>query len=442
MKIWDILTIAFMNLWRRKLRAFLTVLGMAIGTTSIVVMVSLGIGMQETNRQMFENWGDLSTLTVNNYRWVETGRGMMSGEEVKLDEKSVQAIKKISGVKAVMPQVQTWCMVTSGQYASDLSILGVDMEVAEEFGFKLEEGGRMPQNVGGSKIEVVFGNYVLQNFYNPRTGKQAFDYKTGTNKISLEKSRFQMTFDYNNIYDYEDYGGETRPKGKMYKLNPVGVQAEEGNNSSYYSLMDINTLKKLAKDNKDFINLDFDNYNSVLVKCTSSSEVTTVQKAIEDMGYGVDSLQSSLEIQQQSARQTQSLLGAIGGVALLVAAIGIMNTMMMSIYERTREIDIIKVLGCRMKNISTMFLSEAAYIGFFGGLVGLGLSYLLGFLMNTFMFASENGMSMGMASMKSVIPIWLALGGVLFSVAVAFVSGMYPAVKAMRLSALAAIRSE
>jgi ABC-type antimicrobial peptide transport system permease subunit len=163
-------------------------------------------------------------------------------------------------------------------------------------------------------------------------------------------------------------------------------------------------------------------------------DVLTVQQQIQDMGYGASSLQDALKAAQESAKQLQMLLGAIGGVALLVAAIGIMNTMMMSIYERTRELGIIKVLGCRMSNIATLFLTEAAYIGFFGGALGLALSYTLSFVLNTAVLQS--------VGMSSVIPLYLSLGALLFSVVVALISGMYPAIRAMRLSALTAIRSE
>ena len=89
-------------------------------------------------------------------------------------------------------------------------------------------------------------------------------------------------------------------------------------------------------------------------------------------------------------QQIQYLLGAIGGVSLLVAAIGIMNTMMMSIYERTKEIGIIKVLGCRMDNIAELFLTEAAYIGFFGGAAGLGISYGLSAVINHFVGVADS----------------------------------------------------
>jgi putative ABC transport system permease protein len=432
MKTLDLLSMAFMNLWRRKLRAFLTVLGMVIGTASIVVMVSLGIGINESFRETYERAGSLTTIQVNAYRMVESKNGYFgNAQEVVLDDKSVQSFQQIKGVTAVMPLLSTWGMIKSGQYVSDLSIAGVDMKLAEEFGFKLSEG-KMPSSNSGSKYEIVLGSWTLQNFYNPKTGKQAID-ANGNSKITLERSRFQMTFDYQNVYG-DSSGDSGTPKGKMYDIKPVGVMAQEGNNYAYYSLMDINAVRKLAKENKNFMGIDPKKYSEIWVKCADIDQVLTVQKQIQDMGYGASSLQDALKAAQESAKQLQMLLGAIGGVALLVAAIGIMNTMMMSIYERTREIGIIKVLGCRMSNIATLFLTEAAYIGFFGGALGLALSYTLSFILNTAVLQS--------VGMSSVIPLYLSLGALLFSVVVALISGMYPAIRAMRLSALTAIRAE
>ena len=127
----------------------------------------------------------------------------------------------------------------------------------------------------------------------------------------------------------------------------------------------------------------------------------------------------------------------IGGVAMLVAAISICNTMLMSIYERTREIGVMKVLGCKMSKIGAMFLTEAGIIGFGGGAMGLGISYVLSFVINTVIAANGAG-----DSFRSVIPPYLALGGVAFSVLVGVLAGLYPSQRAMRLSALAAIRNE
>ena len=135
----------------------------------------------------------------------------------------------------------------------------------------------------------------------------------------------------------------------------------------------------------------------------------------------------------------QAVLGGIGAVSLFVAAIGIANTMMMSIYERTKEIGVIKVLGCAMGNIRNMFLIEAGFIGFVGGLIGLVFSYLISFLVNKFL---AGVFLYGMDSKLSVIPPWLAAAAVMFAVLIGMAAGFFPALRAMRLSPLAAIRNE
>ncbi len=432
MKPADLLRTAFMNLWRRKLRAILTVLGMVIGTASIVVMVSLGIGIQQATLESFENTGSLTLIQVNSYKWVESADGRSgSSTETILNKKSVEAFKQIPGVKAVMPMITGYGIIKSGQYVCDASILGIDMATAEQFGIELASGNLPSSYRGGSNYEMVFSSYMLNNFYNPKNGKQAID-REGNSKVTLD-SRFQMTFDYSNIYNYDMGGDGTQQKGKFYKISPVGVMSEESNDFSWYCLMDIEALLKLAKENKNFMNVETDRYYQVYVKCNDIDDVKAVKTAIDEMGYGTYSLQDAVEMAQKSAQQIQYLLGAIGSVSLLVAAIGIMNTMMMSIYERTREIGIIKVLGCRMSNIAGLFLTESAYIGLFGGGIGLGLSYGLGMLINTFVAGS---------GFKSVIPPYLAIGAVVFSIAVAMISGLYPALRAMRLSPLTAIRTE
>ena len=135
----------------------------------------------------------------------------------------------------------------------------------------------------------------------------------------------------------------------------------------------------------------------------------------------------------------QAALGGIGAVSLFVAAIGIANTMMMSIYERTKEIGVLKVLGCAMKNIRSMFLIEAGFIGFAGGIIGVILSFIVSFLINRFLAAM---FLYGMEGKLSVIPLWLALPSVFFAVLIGMAAGFFPAVRAMKLSPLAAIRNE
>ena len=433
MKFSDMLRTAFLNLWRRKLRAFLTVLGMVIGTSSIVVMVSLGIGMREAMIESYSQMGSMTNITVTRWNYSVDENGNYSSSEKDLNKKTVELFKQIPGVEVVMPRITTGGMVKSGRYVADISIMGIDTSVAEQFGITLAEGSMPTARTTGGTFDIVFGSDLFQYgyFYDPNTGKPAVD-KDGNSKVTLD-SRFQLTFDYNNIYGDPNDIMEGYTPGKMYRLNATGVTAASGNEFSWYCLMDIEALKKLAKENQNFMNLDTSNYNEVILKCTDTDAVEAVNQTVKDMGYGTECLQEWIEQSEQSIRQTQYLLGAIGGVSLLVAAIGIMNTMMMSIYERTKEIGIIKVLGCRMSNIAGLFLTESAYIGFFGGALGLGVSYTLSMLLNKFL--ADSGM-------HSSIPLYLALGAVAFSILVALISGLYPAFRAMRLSPLAAIRNE
>ena len=430
MKLSDMLRTAFMNLWRRKLRAFLTVLGMVIGTSSIVVMMSLGIGIRASTVESYASMGSLTNITVSSWRWVPSEDGNSgTSTEKKLDKRSVESFKSIPGVVAVMPQITAGGMLKSGKWVSDCSIMGIDSEVAPIFGIELSEGRYPEYKRGGSTYEIVMSQDVLNWFRDPNTNKQAVD-KDGVSKITLD-SRFQLTFDYANVYP--DMGSEGRVPGKIYKLTPVGMVSPNTNEFSWYCLMDLEALKKLAKENPDMMNLDTSVYQQVSVKCENTDAVASVKAVIDEMGFGTSSLQDAVEQAEKQMQQIQYLLGAIGGVSLLVAAIGIMNTMMMSIYERTREIGIIKVLGCRMSNIAGMFLSEAAFIGLFGGALGIGISYGLSAVIN--LFVGESGF-------KSLIPAYLAIGALGFSILVAMISGLYPALRAMRLSPLTAIRNE
>ena len=161
-----------------------------------------------------------------------------------------------------------------------------------------------------------------------------------------------------------------------------------------------------------------------------------MQETIKAMGFQAYSLTDMIESVKKQSRTMQGILGGIGAVSLFVAAIGITNTMIMSIYERTREIGVIKVLGADIKDIKKMFLIEAGLIGFIGGIIGLLLSYSISLILN------KVGSHLTGGSNISVIPIYLALGSVIFASIVGIISGYSPARRAMNLSALEAIRSE
>ena len=205
---------------------------------------------------------------------------------------------------------------------------------------------------------------------------------------------------------------------KIYKKNPIPGQP----------------TNKKGKPYSYFI------YNQAYVYVDDMENVTAVQKAITDMGFQANSQMEWIEQSQQTYNMIQLVLGGIGAISLFVAAIGIANTMMMSIYERTKEIGVLKVLGCALGDIRTMFLLEAGFIGFMGGTAGLALSYGVSALINRFLSSGIMGIEGGNGISR--IPLWLAGMSLVFAVAIGMLAGLFPALRAMKLSPLAAIRNE
>ena len=181
-------------------------------------------------------------------------------------------------------------------------------------------------------------------------------------------------------------------------------------------------------------------YSKLIVETDSMDHVSELQKEISGLGYSAYSDADWIAQQQKTMGYIQLVLGGIGAVSLLVAAIGIANTMMMSIYERTKEIGIMKVFGCDMRNIQGMFLMEAGFIGLIGGVTGLLISYILSVIVNA--VVKNMGSDMGLSGGISYIPPWLALASLVFAVLVGMIAGFFPSLRAMKLSPLAAIRNE
>jgi ABC-type lipoprotein release transport system permease subunit len=187
-------------------------------------------------------------------------------------------------------------------------------------------------------------------------------------------------------------------------------------------------------------------YERVIVKCDDIDEVVNVMDKIKELGYECYSpIQMLDDMKEQSAGLRQILLG-IGIMSFVIAAIGIANTMYMSIYERTREIGIIKVIGARLKDIKQLFMMEAWWIGVFGGILGVALSYFLSFLLNKFnvnlgssvIWTPEGEVKLD----SSYIPIWLSAVALTFAPIASLLAGLLPSRRAMKLSVIKALRQD
>ena len=253
----------------------------------------------------------------------------------------------------------------------------------------------------------------------------------------------------------------SRKRAVLYDIEVVGYH-EEMSNVSWNNFMDINAytelkrdylkalMKSLPKEEADMYKWqldELDRFTQVYVKVDDRNNVAEVVQQIRDLGYESWSNTEWVDQVNSQMAMIQLVMGAIGAIALLVAAINIANTMIMSIYERTKEIGIMKVIGCRLGDICLLFLIEAAVLGVLGGLIGIAASYGASALLNNLPPDSINSIfgfyiDPAVGGSLSVIPIWLVLAALAICVVVAVVAGLYPSIRAMRLSALEAIRNE
>lgn len=456
----DLLRMSAGNLRRRKLRTFLTVLGVVIGTASIVVMISLGLGMQQSLYREVEQSGGLTTMSVTG---TSVGDAMVSfgndGDEVEenkyIDDKLIEKMQEIEHVKLVAPVYEMSAMFLKGRYEGSGSIYATTPEGLKAKNIKLSEGD-LPKS-GGSTLELVYGNLIPTWFYEKGTGNGYWETGELPNIDFANDSMF-MILDQDAYYDSQSEGapGEqtSARQAKKHVVSACGMVEggpEDYNSNSYYIFCDLSTLKQIlrkefagrvipgqpstksGKPYKEFY------YSSAKVKVDDMDYVNDVADQIRKMGYNVETNAEYMESMEKEFAIVEAVLGGIGAVSLFVAAIGIANTMMMSIYERTKEIGIIKVLGCSLKNIRQMFLLEAAAIGLIGGAIGNVLSFLMSQLIN---ILTGHGQAMGFDGNISYIPVWLVLLSMGFAMLVGVVAGYFPALRAMRLSPLAAIRSE
>ncbi len=462
MKVRDLLRLSTGNLFKRKLRTILTVLGVTIGVASIVVMVSLGLGLSRSLTEEMSTYGSLTSVTV---RDVSDGYYMMASdsdsasatdEEKHLNDDAVAELMQLPNVEQVVPMLEIDVLMKCGGYESYVTLVGVPDGYLESQNVELSQG-TFP--VGGSgQMQVLYGNMILSQMYNPKT-QSGYWYDGTMADVDLMNDTIFFILDQDSYYMYE--GGGTNEDGsavkppKKHMFEASGIVAggpDEYNTYSYNVYCNIDDLMAILK--KEFKNKTIPRqpttksgkpykeifYTQLMVYTDSMDHVTELQSTINSMGYSATSDAEWIQSQQKTMGYIQLVLGGIGAISLIVAAIGITNTMMMSIYERTKEIGIMKVLGCDMHNIQGMFLVEAGCIGFIGGIAGLVISYALSGVIN--MVANSMGGDMGLSGGISYIPFWLAGLSLVFAILVGMLAGFFPSLRAMKLSPLAAIRNE
>ncbi|HWT77031.1 MAG TPA: FtsX-like permease family protein [Mobilitalea sp.] len=441
MRISDLFRMGLRNLSRRKARTILTVLGVIIGSLSIIIMVSIGNGMKNNFNSQVMQQGGLTTISVNTYADVYDAKGnWVNSKQQKLDDNLAEQIKLIDHVRAVSPIISKSAALYSGKYTSGISITAMDYSVMDDFDFPDLEFGSYPTEEDTSAI--IFGSTMPYEFYD--FNSRVFQPK----QIDIQKQKIQLQFN--------EYATAEKKKAFSLPLKNIAKMVQSNSEFDYNVYMDLEYFKKIYLKYCNTLSLEdrkkavksIQEYQQIKLNVDNVNNVEEVQNKIDELGFQSYSMMQYLLPLQKASETLQMVLGALGAVAMVVSAISIANTMVMSIYERTKEIGIMKVLGCAVNDIRKLFLFEAALIGLFGGIIGILLGYAASWGINKFgapVFGSlmSGNYMYDMTNTKfSIIPIYLPLMSLVISITVGLLSGYFPARRATKISAIEAMKTE
>ena len=389
--------ISWSSLVNRKLRLGLTVLGIAIGVAAIIGLLSVGFGLQNAITNAMEQFGSDKIMVM-------AGGGGMSGlGGASLESDDLSEIKKIKGVDEAGGMILKIMPVKFKNEIKTSYVIGIDSADAEKFfsemqSFKIEDGRFFKQ---GDKDVATIGKNIGSGFFEK-------DVKVG-----------------NDLYISNT------------KVGVVGIMGEIGNpqdDSQIY--VPLETMNKIVGQTNEL--------SYIVIKASEPSKVDSVAKDVQkylDDKYGEKNFKASTSEQvAQSVSQIFSIisivLGGIASIALVVAGIGIANTMYMSVMEKTREVGVMKAIGATNTQIMEIFLVESAIIGILGGLIGIIIG--VGVAAGVTYYAKASGISM----LQATVTPELALGGLLFAVILSMIFGLLPARKASKMNPVDALRYE
>lgn len=436
MSLFDLLSTIASNLARRKGRVALTAVGVVIGTAAVVLLVSLGVGLQRNAESQLGGIGDLTKIVVY------PGMGEMMGPVMDasgppqpatpLTTQALATIAAIPGVAAVIPQdyFQGGVTMRVGRLEGGGNVLGAGTDDLSNLGVQVEQGETTLE-----RGTVIVGSQVANNFWDPRI------------RPGQEPPAPPDLYDKTILLEFIKWDNEGNEIRKTSRVRVAGVLAEmrdEPDWSIYMPLSEIEGYNTWATGQR--VDRNKNGYNTVIVKVGDVEDVLDIADQITAMGFQAYTPQSFVQGITGFYLILQLAFGAMGAIALLVAAIGIANTMTMAILERTREIGLMKAVGANNRDVLAIFLGEAAGIGFLGGLGGVLISWGLGQVLNVIVLsymAGQAAQSGGLPPTSAMItPLWLPLGALVFATLMGLLSGLYPALSAATLAPVTALKYE
>ncbi len=397
MKLFDLFYLSLENFKNRKSRVIFTILGVSVGIGAILFLVSLGYGLQKALLERITTEESLLTLDITP---AEVGL-------VVLNEKSLEKIALLENVERVSPQAVIFAQVSLGELFSEtvVNLVNPDFFVLEgtllAVGKTFTEQDQQKIVVNSSAVELfnlkpeqILGKSLSFNFFLP---------KEVEGMLEIEVFEIQREF------------------------KVIGVIEAPGSPGQIY-------IKR-----GDLPELLIQKYQFAKVKVVDSGFIESVRGELIGMGFLVSALSDIVDQANKIFRAIQIILGIFGVVALIVAAIGLVNTMTISLLERTNEIGIMRAIGSSPRDIKKLFLGESFIIGFLGGVVGIGIGILGAEIFNLGINILSGALG-GQQINLFVYPGWFIIFIIILSSIVGLIAGFWPARQAAKLNPLEALR--
>lgn len=457
----ELLLLAWRNLMRRKSRTILTVISVVIGAVAIILMLSFGYGIEDSNRRQMEQFAQLNAIRVEPTSYQDPSNSQMGSRQGYLRDEEIKKIKQIAHVKDALGMKYMSYEIVFKDPA--LSMFGemaaIDFDALRKTQMEMKEGS-LPRDT--KKNPFIVGNAITVFRYNTKNfremPKPVKDLDFTHQKVMLR------SFDYGKSDDTPNNNimiGNQDQAAKL-PLTYAGTFSKSDLLVPRGIYISFDTLERMQKEEEKRSRGDNPNpddpsatppkrltrgkktrhYDNAIVTVDDISYTQQVIDEINDMQLNAYANSDSIRGQEEAMRVVRWIFAGIGSISLLISAIGIANTMLMSIHERTREIGVMKVIGAQIGDIRLIFLVESMLIGIIGGIIGVLFSYLFSFGINHFFVQAMLGDGYDIEQKISLIPFWLPFAAFGFSALIGLVAGYLPAKRATQISAIEAIRTE
>jgi putative ABC transport system permease protein len=454
MKFYDITDLAFRNLRESIFRNSLTTIGISVGVASLVAMLSLGIGLQQLASRRLQKSGLFDTVVVSSRRDLRNfGEQRQDGpppaESPALDEPARHKIEQLPGVVEAYPDIRFSTEIRFDDKPHLTMVAGIP--------FSAKNNNDAFDGMQGSFFSSEASPEVIlqKSFAEELLGIKP---KLGTDDTNIAELTKPLLGKELTIR-YAERTASPSPTGpvdaaaysvvsRQQTLKIVGVTDVDPDSMRGAMRARVFMPLKLAQDLhvmpssfRDPSASDAPTYTSLSVRVANPNQVPAVEDAIKKMGFNAFSLVDATRSMRQFFAVLDGFLAIFGSLALAVASIGIVNTLVMAILERRREIGIMKALGASDADVRGLFFAEAGAMGLVGGSAGVTLGWVIGRLINFGTNIYLQRQHFPPAQIWSV-PLWLVLGAIAFSIVVSLLSGLYPAARAARLDPVQALRYE